>query len=694
MKFQICHESRARMRVKLLPVSPLSPHVADALEAWLNNQKSCVAHAAVLERTNSIIIRYKPNTRQSLIQLLAQTSLSAIARDAAHHAHSPRLINREYEEKLVGAVAGRILRSLFLPKSIATALTCLRSVHYIKQALLCLCRGKLHVELLDGLSICLSLLRRDFSTASAVMFLLHIGEILDDWTHKKSIADLAQSMALHVQNVWLCSPSGEDIEVPLTNIPDDAVIRLRMGAIIPLDGEVIDGEIMVNQAALTGESMPVEKRPGTALYAGTVVENGSCTMKVTQKSGDSKYDRIIQMIEASEHLKSTTENKAAALANHLVPYTLLGCALTFLLTRNVSRALSVLMVDFSCALKLAMPLSVLSAMREAAVHKITVKGGKFMEDIARADTIVFDKTGTLTHATPTVVDIIPFGNHDPDEMLRIAACLEEHFPHSMANAVVRAAVNKSLQHEEMHSTVDYIVAHGIVSTLNEQRVIIGSAHFVFEDEHCTIPENEIQKFDNIPVQYSHLYMAIAGKLAAVICIADPLRQEAADVIRQLHQLGISHTVMLTGDSEKTAAAVAKEVGVDEYHSEVLPEDKAHYVENERKKGHSVIMIGDGINDAPALSAASVGIAICDGAAIAREIADVTIAAESLHELVVLRTLSSQLMQRIDLNYRFVIGFNGALIALGAAGILPPAITAMCHNVSTIGVSLHSMTPLI
>ena len=596
------------------------------------------------------------------------------------------------------AIASKCIHSLFVPVPIRTALTIIRSVRYIKEAVKCLVERKLHVELLDGLSILISMIRGDFATAGSVMFLLKIGEILDEWTHKKSIDDLARCMSLNIDKVWVVdegdADGSRDRLVSIASIRQGDKIRLRMGTIVPLDGVVVEGEAMVNQASLTGEPIAVAKRPSTAIYAGTVVEDGSCIMAVSQASGQSRYDRIVSMIEASEQLKSTVENRAAALANKLVPYTLASSALAFLLTQNVARALSVLMVDFSCALKLAMPLAVLSAMREAVGYHITVKGGKFLETVAKVDTIVLDKTGTLTHATPVVADIISFGHHEKDEMLRIAACLEEHFPHSMANAVVRAAHSKSLQHEEMHSRVDYLVAHGIASQVDDQRVIIGSAHFVFEDEKCTIPPGEQARFDALDPQYSHLYLAIGGELAAVIYIADPLRDEARDVIEQLRKLGIRRTVMLTGDSERTAAAIAAQVGVDEYHSEVLPEDKANYVQAERDKGHTVLMLGDGINDAPAMSAASIGVAIDDGAAIAREVADITIAGQSLYELVILRRLSTALLNRIQSNYHFVIGFNGALIALGAAGLLPPATSALCHNASTIGVSLHSMTDLI
>ena len=708
MKFKICHETRLRLRVQLLHRGNLSLEDADRLEAWCLTQRG-LKTATVHERTQSIIVTFDDahgawrsvdahSSRREFIEALSRFSFDDAEVSALSVVHSGRKINRQYEEQLVMAIASKCIHSLFVPVPIRTALTIIRSVRYIKEAVKCLVERKLHVELLDGLSILISMIRGDFATAGSVMFLLKIGEILDEWTHKKSIDDLARCMSLNIDKVWVVdegdADGSRDRLVSIASIRQGDKIRLRMGTIVPLDGVVVEGEAMVNQASLTGEPIAVAKRPSTAIYAGTVVEEGSCIMAVSQASGQSRYDRIVSMIEASEQLKSTVENRAAALANKLVPYTLASSALAFLLTQNVARALSVLMVDFSCALKLAMPLAVLSAMREAVGYHITVKGGKFLETVAKVDTIVLDKTGTLTHATPVVADVISFGHHEKDEMLRIAACLEEHFPHSMANAVVRAAHSKSLQHEEMHSRVDYLVAHGIASQVDDQRVIIGSAHFVFEDEKCTIPPGEQARFDALDPQYSHLYLAIGGELAAVIYIADPLRDEARDVIEQLRKLGIRRTVMLTGDSERTAAAIAAQVGVDEYHSEVLPEDKANYVQAERDKGHTVLMLGDGINDAPAMSAASIGVAIDDGAAIAREVADITIAGQSLYELVILRRLSTALLDRIQSNYHFVIGFNGALIALGAAGLLPPATSALCHNASTIGVSLHSMTDLI
>ena len=549
------------------------------------------------------------------------------------------------------------------------------------------------MEVLDALSIGISLIRGDFSTASSVRFLLGLGGLLEEWTHKKSVSDLAQCMSLNIDRVWLKTPQG-DVLTPLSQIQTGSLVCVRLGGMIPLDGVIAEGEVMVNQASLTGESVPVPKRPGMTVYAGTVVEEGECVLRVSHQSGSSRYDKIVAMIEQSESLKSTAESRAANLADRLVPYTLAGSLLTWLLTRTVSHALAVLMVDFSCALKLAMPLAVLSAMREASGFHVMVKGGKYLEKIALADTVVFDKTGTLTHACPVVAEIIPFGGQDEAAMLRMAACLEEHFPHSMANAVVQAARERGLDHEEMHSQVEYLVAHGIASTIDGRRVIIGSAHFVFEDEHCTIPEGEKERYDSLPDQYSHLYLAIGGVLSAVICISDPLRTEARAAIQQLRELGIGRTVMLTGDSERTAAAIAAEVGVDEYQAEILPADKAGFIEAERTKGRTVIMIGDGINDSPALSRADAGIAIRDGAAIAREIADITIAADDLFELVSLRRLALKLVRRIRSNYGFVIGFNSSLIVLGALGVLSPATSATLHNLSTLAVSLRSMTNLL
>ena len=671
MKAFIEHESRGRLRVRMKQYR-MTLEQADLLEAYLQNQPG-VLSATVHERTCCAVIRYIGD-RENIIRAIAQFNYTAPSVTALTPTHSGRALNREYQEKLVGKVITKFACTLFLPAPLQIARTIWLSLPFLGRGLKRLIHRELKVELLDALSIGVSMVRRDFSTAGSVMFLLDIGELLEEWTHKKSVDDLARCMSLNVKRVWLKTDDAE-VLVPLSNIAVGDRILVRMGSVIPLDGEVVEGEVMVNQASLTGESMPVAKRPGTQVYAGTVIEEGDCVIEVTQSSGESRYDKIVSMIEQSEQLKSAAESHAANLADKLVPYTLL-------------------MVDFSCALKLAMPLAVLSAMREASMYHITVKGGKFLEAVAQADTIVFDKTGTLTHACPVVARVIPFGGRSEDDMLRVAACLEEHFPHSMANAVVRAARERNLAHEEMHSQVEYIVAHGISSMVENKKVVIGSAHFIFEDEKCTVPAGEQEKYDALPVEFSHLYLAIGGELAAVICIADPLRPEACDVMKALRALGIQRTVMLTGDSERTAAAIAAEVGVDDYRAEVLPEDKANFVEQERAAGHTVIMLGDGINDSPALSAANVGVAISDGAAIAREIADITIAAENLFELVALRRIAQGLMSRINSNYRFVIGFNGSLIGLGVAGVLAPATSAMMHNLSTLGISLRSMTNLI
>ncbi len=688
MKVIIKHRSRGRIRVQMAQPR-MTLEQADLLECYLQRLPQ-VIRASVHERTRCAIVEYQ-GSQAEILRAFSQFSYQM---DGLHPpVSSSRALNRTYEEKLVGMAAAKAVSVLFFPAPLRIAYTVWKAIPHLFRGLRCLLRGQMVVEVLDALSIGISLLRGDFSTASSVRFLLGLGELLEEWTHKKSVSDLAQCMSLNIDRVWLKTPQGE-ILTPLSQIQTGDQVCVRLGGLIPLDGVITEGEVMVNQASLTGESIPVPKRVGMTVYAGTVVEEGECVLQVSAQSGNSRYDKIVAMIEQSESLKSTAESRAANLADRLVPYTLAGSLVTYLLTRNVSRALSVLMVDFSCALKLAMPLAVLSAMREASGFHVTVKGGKYLETVAQADTVVFDKTGTLTHACPVVAEVIPFGGRNEADMLRLAACLEEHFPHSMANAVVLAARERGLSHEEMHSQVEYIVAHGIVSEVNGQRVIIGSAHFVFEDEHCAIPEGEQERYDSLPDQYSHLYLAIGGVLSAVVCISDPLRPEAEDVIRQLRELGIQRAVMLTGDSERTAAAIAAEVGVDEYHAEILPADKASFVESERAEGHTVIMIGDGINDSPALSKANVGIAISDGAAIAREIADITIAADNLSELVSLRRLASKLTGRIHSNYRFVIGFNSSLIALGALGILPPATSAMLHNLSTLGVSLRSMTNLL
>lgn len=686
MNATILHESRGRIRFRLRQ-KQMTLAQADLLEAWIQGKSWC-RQVTVHERTCCVILYYD-GTRQAVLNEIRHFSWQEAERTTALPAHSSRALNREFEEKLVAKVVCKAACTLFLPSPLRIARILWHMIPFVRRGLRCLLRRRIKVELLDALSISISACRRDFGTAGMVMFLLEVGELLEEWTRKKSVADLARCMSLNVDRVWLRTAQGE-VLVPVSQIqPGDAVV-VRAGGIIPVDGLVLEGEVTVNQASLTGESIPVPKRPGGAVYAGTVVEEGECVLEVKQASGQSRYDQIVHMIEQSEQMKSEAESKAANLADKLVPYTFIGSLMSFVLTRNVARALSVLMVDFSCALKLAMPLAVLSAMREAGRAHITVKGGKFLEAVAAADTIVFDKTGTLTHACPRVAQVVSFGGKEESEMLRLAACLEEHFPHSMANAVVEEAKRRGLRHEEYHSKVEYLVAHGIASTVDEERVLIGSAHFVFEDERCVIPEGEQERFDALPPEYSHLYLAVGGQLAAVICISDPLREEAKEVLSTLRALGVTNTVMLTGDSYRTAAAIAAQVGVDDFRAGVLPADKAEYVARLRRKGHTVLMVGDGINDSPALSEADAGIAISDGAAIAREIADITIAADSLWELVELRRIAMALMARIHSNYRFVIGFNGTLIALGVAGVLPPATSATLHNLSTLGVSLRSM----
>ena len=689
MNATILHESRGRIRFRLRQ-KQMTLAQADLLEAWIQGKSWC-RQVTVHERTCCVILYYD-GTRQAVLNEIRHFSWQEAERTTSLPAHSTRALNREFEEKLVTKVVCKAACTLFLPSPLRIARILWHMIPFVRRGLHCLLRRRIKVELLDALSISISACRRDFGTAGMVMFLLEVGELLEEWTRKKSVADLARCMSLNVDRVWLRTAQGE-VLVPVSQIqPGDAVV-VRAGGIIPVDGLVLEGEVTVNQASLTGESIPVPKRPGGAVYAGTVVEEGECVLEVRHASGQSRYDQIVHMIEQSEQMKSEAESKAANLADKLVPYTFAGSLISFALTRNVARALSVLMVDFSCALKLAMPLAVLSAMREAGRAHITVKGGKFLEAVAAADTIVFDKTGTLTHACPRVAQVVSFGGKEESEMLRLAACLEEHFPHSMANAVVEEAKRRGLRHEEYHSKVEYLVAHGIASTVDEERVLIGSAHFVFEDEGCVIPEGEQERFDALPPEYSHLYLAVGGQLAAVICISDPLREEAKEVLSALRALGITSTVMLTGDSYRTAAAIAAQVGVDDFRAGVLPADKAEYVARLRREGHAVLMVGDGINDSPALSEADAGIAISDGAAIAREIADITIAADSLWELVELRRIAMALMARIHSNYRFVIGFNGALIALGVTGFLPPATSATLHNLSTLGVSLRSMSAL-
>ena len=678
------------MRVHVCAVR-MTLHRADVLEAYLNGQDN-IQKATVYERTGDVVLTYR-GSRKDAAALLSAYRFDNEELEVLVTSHDSRKINQEYQEKMVGLVAGRAFRKVFLPAPIAAAYTVWRSIAFIWKGIRCLLHRKLEVEVLDALSITASLLRGDYSTAGSVMFLLTVSSLLEEWTRKKSLDDLARSMALNVDKVWVRTPQGE-VLVPLTRVHAGDEVVVRSGNMIPLDGMVLEGEAMVNQAALTGESMPVRKTTGATVYAGTVVEEGECVLVAKAEGGANRYDKIVAMIEESEKLKSGTENRALLLADRLVPWCLAGTVATYAFTRNVTRAISILMVDFSCALKLSMPLAVLSAMRECGEYHITVKGGKYLEALAKADTIVFDKTGTLTRATPQVVQVVPFSGCGEQEVLQLAACLEEHFPHSMANAVVRAAKERGISHEEMHSEVEYIVAHGIASRVGGKRVVIGSAHFIFEDEGCTIPAGEQAKFDGLDPQYSHLYLAASGVLVGVICIADPLRPEAAQVLRQLQKLGITQTVMMTGDSDRTARAIAAQVGVDRCFAEVLPEDKAAFVRDAKAEGHTVVMIGDGINDSPALSAADIGIAIHSGAAIAREIADVTIRADSLEELVTLKAIANALQKRVGSNYRFVLSFNSALILLGALGILPPATSAMLHNLSTLGISLRSMTDLL
>ena len=690
MKCKILHESAGRMRVHLF-CRRMSLHEADILEYYLKNIDG-VAEAAVFDRTQDAVITYR-SSRAALVQALAAFSFEKGEQMALVPEHTSRALNREYEDKLSWMVIRRVISKLFFPLPLTTALAVFHSVKYIREGLSALLHGRLSVAVLDATAVTVSMVRGDFPTASSVMFMLRLGEILEEWTHKKSVADLAGAMSLNVDHVWL--KTGEtEVLVPISDVKAGDRIVVRTGNLIPLDGKVVSGEAMVNQASMTGESMPVPKREGSLVYAGTVAEEGECVICVEKELGGGRYDRIVRMIEESEKLKSTAEDKASRLADRLVPYTLGGTLLTYLLTRNVTKMLAVLMVDFSCALKLSMPIAVLSAMRESSGRHISVKGGRFLEAVAQANTVVFDKTGTLTYASPKVARIVPFGGHDESEMLRLAACLEEHYPHSMANAVVEEAKKRGLTHEEYHSQVQYVVAHGISSMVDDKKVLIGSAHFVFEDEGCRVPEGEQEKFDSLPAEYSHLYLCIASELSAVICIHDPLRREAKDAIRALHACGIDKVVMMTGDNRRTAESVAAEVGVDEVYAEVLPEDKAAFVRSEKAKGRTVIMIGDGVNDSPALSEADAGIAISTGAAIAREIADITVASEDLFALVTLRKLSEALIDRIHRNYRFIVGFNFSLIVLGVAGILPPTTSALLHNMSTLGISLKSMTNLL
>lgn len=690
MKFSIKHEIKGRMRIHLSQ-GAMTIHQADLLSCYLSDFAR-IKTVKIYERTGDAAVTYEGD-RETLLAYISKFTYDDPALEEASSGDSGRALNQEYKEKLIQKVTVRILTKLFLPAPVRAVYTAVQSVKYIVQGIRCLMKGKLEVEVLDATAIGVSIIRADYDTAGSVMFLLGLGELLEEWTHKKSVGDLARSMSLNIEKVWQ-RVDGTEVLVPVSQILEGDEIVIHVGSMIPLDGVVTAGEAMVNQASMTGEAVPVKKEVDSYVYAGTAVEEGSIIVRVKKAAGSTRFERIVEMIEESEKLKSAVEGKAAGLADALVPWSLGGTVLTWLLTRNTTKALSILMVDFSCALKLAMPLSVLSAMREASSHQITVKGGVFLEAAAEADTVVFDKTGTLTKAKPVVADVVPFDGRDQNEMLKIAACLEEHFPHSMANAVISESVRRGLIHEEMHSKVDYIVAHGIASYIGDERVIIGSWHFVFEDEGCVIPEGEKEKFDRLPPEYSQLYLAIGGRLSAVICIVDPLREEAPEVVASLKKLGISKVVMMTGDGERTAKVVAAKVGVDEYYSEVLPEDKAGFVEAEKKAGRKVIMIGDGINDSPALSAADVGIAISEGAEIAREIADITVSEDALYQLVTLKALSNALMKRINHNYRFVIGFNLGLILLGVNGILAPATSALLHNTSTILVSLKSMTDLL
>lgn len=690
MKFVIKHEIKGRMRIHVSQYR-MSYEQADTLLYFLHSNKY-VTFAKVYERTGDAVISYVGD-RAEMIRTLQQFSYEKVDVPAGVVENSGRELNAKYQEKLIGKIVCRYAGRMFLPYPLRACVTTVKSVKYLWKGLQCLWQRKIEVPVLDATAIGVSIFRNDIETAGSVMFLLGIGELLEEWTHKKSVDDLARTMSLNVGKVWL-KRENQEVLVPASEIrPGDEVV-VHMGNVIPFDGIVSDGEAMVNQASLTGESVPVRRIVENSVYAGTVVEEGELTVLIKEVGGSSRFEKIVTMIEESEKLKSALEGKAEHLADKLVPYSLGGTALTYLLTRNVNKAISVLMVDFSCALKLAMPISVLSAIREASLYHVTVKGGKYLEAVADADTIVFDKTGTLTKAKPTVVDVVSFNGAEPDELLRIAACLEEHFPHSMAKAVVDAAQQKNLAHEEMHTKVEYIVAHGISTTIDGKRAVIGSSHFVFEDENCTIPEGKQELFDSLPKEYSHLYLAIEGKLAGVICIEDPLREEAEAVVNSLKRAGITKVVMMTGDSERTAAAIAKRVGVDEYYSEVLPEDKAGFIEKEKAAGRKVIMIGDGINDSPALSAANVGIAISDGAEIAREIADITVGSDDLYQIVTLKLLSDSLMKRIRGNYRFIVSFNLGLILCGVAGILQPTTSALLHNTSTLLISLKSMQNLL
>lgn len=686
MRCSILHESKGRIRVHVMRPF-MSMHQADILEYYLR-AKPFVKTVKVFDRTGDAVICYK-GKRQSVIKALARFSYEDKAAIALVPEHTGRELDREFEDKLIKAVAMRYVRNLLLPAPLQFAMSIFYALRYVREALKCILKGRLEVSVLDATAITVSLIRGEQKTAASVMFMLSVGEMLEDWTRKKSVDELASVMSLGVDKVWLHKPQG-DVLVPVNDIAKGDELVVRTGSMIPLDSIVVSGEAAVNQSSLTGESLPVHKAQGSYVYAGTVVEDGSLVIKVDKVSGRGKYDRIVKMIEESEKLKSAAESKASTLADKLVPYCLGATVLTYLLTRNAMKAMSILMVDFSCALKLAMPISVISAMRECTAKGITVKGGKFLEAVAQADTIVFDKTGTLTHSSPRVAQIVTFGGNEESEMLRLAACLEEHYPHSIANAVVEEARLRGLDHEERHSTVEYVVAHGISSTVDGKKAVIGSYHFVFEDEKCEVPKGEQEKFDTLPSQYSHLFLAVGGTLAAVICIEDPLREEAVQVISELRELGIKNVVMMTGDSERTARSVAAAVGIDDFYYEVLPEDKAQFIQQRRSKGSKVIMIGDGVNDSPALSQADAGIAISSGAAIAREIADITISAQDLYCLLALRKISEKLMKRIGKNYRTIISFNAALMLLGAFGVITPSLSALLHNSSTVAIALASM----
>lgn len=692
MKFTIKHESRGRMRVHMEQYR-MSYEQADTLLYVIHNNKN-VTFVKVYDRTADAVIEYVGD-REEIISLLRHFHYESAKVPETVISTSSRELNNCYQERMAGKIVWHYGKKLLMPAPVRTVLTIGRSIKYIGMGLKCLLNRKIEVPVLDATAISVSLITRDFDTAGSIMFLLGIGELLEEWTHKKSVGDLARSMSLNVSKVWLKTPEDQEILVEASEIQKDDNVVVHMGNVIPFDGEIISGEAMVNQSSLTGEPVPVARSCGNTVFAGTVVEEGEITVRVKAVGGNNRFDQIVAMIEESEKLKSDLEGKAEHYADRLVPWTLGATALTYLLTRNVTKAMSILMVDFCCALKLAMPISVLSAIREASLYNVTVKGGKFLEAVADADTIVFDKTGTLTKARPTVVDVVTFtDDYTADDMLRVAACLEEHFPHSMAKAVVDAAARKNLMHEEMHTKVEYIVAHGIATSIDGKRAVIGSYHFVFEDEGCVVPPGKQQLFEELPLYYSHLYLAIEGRLTAVICIEDPLRPEASAVVNSLKKAGITKVVMMTGDSERTASVIAGKVGVDEYYAEVLPEDKASFVEQEKAAGRKVIMIGDGINDSPALSAANVGIAISDGAEIAREIADITVGSDDLYQIVTLKYISNALMKRIKKNYRQIVGFNSGLIALGVAGVLPPTTTALLHNSSTILISLNSMKNLL